>query len=438
MAFHSRKPALTAEERAARRKLILSDILSLAIILAVTALLALAASSIYNSYASHRRSLARRWDARGVKALYEKKPLVAIGALRSALALDPGNQQIEIELAESLAAAGRTEQAISYFNTLAEGRPGDGMINLQLARLSVRQGHEQQALNYYQRAIFGDWSGNGYLRRRQVRMEMIHYLNSRGLYLRARSELLISAGNAPQDDLEFLLRIAEAMEQARDPQNALHLYQQTLRQKPHSIKALEGAGRTAFALKQYRDADRYLASAADLLDNDKSEAAEATRNLLAQTRRILLLDPFPDLSPHDRALRILINRRIAEKRLADCAGKLKPTAAAARESANQPRPSLLRHPIQNLESRFKNSSTVEGAAKNPPSPQQLLANLQARWKQQPKRIALWRLERSQSLAQSQMQLVFDTERITAELCGAPSGDDALLLEMGRPAVKPDD
>lgn len=447
MAFHSGKPAPTPQERAARRKLILSDTVSLAVILVITALLAVAAHFIYQSYASHRRALALRWSRRGAEALTRQKPLAAIGALRSALALNPSDTDVEIQLAEALAAAGRTDEATSYFKTLAETRPGDGLINLHLARLAASQGDEQHALRYYQRAIFGDWQGDGYLRRRQVRLEMIRYLISHGLDLRARSELLISAGNAPRGDSRFLIEVAATMEQAHDPENALQLYQHALGIDPKSVPAMQGAGRAAFSLRQYQLADRYLTRVTNASEGAPGEAPAAARSLLTRTRAILKLDPFSDISARERAVRVLRNRKTAQARLAQCATRLQSSQAPSEKNGKavkgekapaSPPPSLLRHPLQNLESHFKGSSTAEAAAE-PPSPAEgSLASLEARWNEQPGRLTIWRLERDQNLVQSEMQLVFDTERITAHLCGAPSGDDALLLEMAGPVTSHDD
>jgi hypothetical protein len=66
-----------------------------------------------------------------------------------------------------------------------------------LARLAVKQGNEAQALFHYQSALDGTWQGNGYDRRREVRLEMARYLISRREYNPARTQLLIAAGNAP-------------------------------------------------------------------------------------------------------------------------------------------------------------------------------------------------------------------------------------------------
>ena len=67
------------------------------------------------------------------------------------------------------------------FNALLESQQGNGLINLQLARLAARQGNESQAIEDYQRAIYGNWEGDGYVRRRTVRFELINYLIGRHL-----------------------------------------------------------------------------------------------------------------------------------------------------------------------------------------------------------------------------------------------------------------
>ena len=46
-------------------------------------------------------------------------------------------------------------------------------------------------------------------------------------------------------------------------------------------------------------------------------------------------------------------------------------------------------------------------------------------------ISLANLENDPDLAQSLMQLIYDTETITQQVCGAPTGDDALLLKIAQ-------
>src|SRR5271156_3418651 len=248
MSFFALKSAFTVNDRIGRRRLLLADSLALITLFAITVLLAVLTNFLYQSYASHQVELANRWLQRGEQAMRDGKPQAAIDALSSALAYDPNQRGTEIKLAEALASAGRVQEATVYFNSLLESQQGSGLINLQLARLAARQGDQSQAIDDYQRAIYGNWEGDGYVRRREVRFELIKYLIDHQQLDRARSELLVASGNAPEDDISVQLEIARTMELAQDPADALHLYKTILRRHPSLRESLEGAGSTAFQL----------------------------------------------------------------------------------------------------------------------------------------------------------------------------------------------
>src|SRR6202451_1008036 len=272
MSFFALKSPLTASDRIERRHLIFADSLALVTLFAITALLAVLTNYLYQSYASHQVALAERWLERGEQALRDGKPQAAIDDLRSDVAYAPSDRNTEIKLAEALASAGRIQEATVYFNALLESQQGSGLINLQLARLAARQGNQDQAIEDYQRAIYGNWEGDGYVRRREVRFELINYLISHNLLDRAHSELLVAAGNAPEDDISVQLEIARKMEQAQDPSDALHIYKTVLHRHPTLQEALDGAGRTAFELGRYLEAKRYLARALESSGVDREQA----------------------------------------------------------------------------------------------------------------------------------------------------------------------
>lgn len=379
---------LTPEERLARRRLIVRDAISLFTLFLITAVIFVLTWFLFRSFNTHREELGMRWRFRGERALRAGHPKEAVDALRSALAYVP-SRDTEIELATALAAAGRTQEATVYFNTLWESAPGDGMINLQLARLAAKQGDESLAILHYQSALDGTWQGNGYDRRREIRLEMARYLLSRHELDQARTQLMIAASNAP-DDPNIKMEIAGLLEQANDLQNALAIYRAIATRKSAPLAAVEGAGRTAFALGRYRVAAEYLSRtlagplAAQLPDTQKM----ADRDMLDTSLHILSLYPAFDLAPRARAERVLAARDIARNRLADC------------------------------------------ATTSPAAPGQLAA-LVSRWEQLPPRLAVSDLEENPGLEQTILQLVYDTETLTARICGPPSGDDALLLRIAR-------
>ena len=389
MAALQLRSALTPEERLQKQKLILRDSLALLSLFAIAIVLFFITYLLFHSFSVHRQQLAQRWLNRGEAALHSGQPQVAIDALRSALAYAPDDENLQIELAEALGAAGRMQEAVAYFNTLLETRPGNGQINLQLARLAARQGDEALAIQHYQAALDGTWQGDGYVRRREVRLEVSRYLIDRKRYNDAKTQLLITAGNAPEDpNIEIV--VAGLLEQAHDPANALHFYRKALEHRPVQLAALLGASRAAYALGRYQQAKELLERTLNHpgFDKQPSDVQAQYRDMLSDADHILLLYPDPGLSFHARAERILNARRIAQDRLAACL----------------------------------NTKTAV--------PQQL-QTLDGQWKQLPAALHLLQLEQNPELEQTIMQLVYQTEQITSQQCSAPTGNDALLLKIAQ-------
>jgi Flp pilus assembly protein TadD len=434
MSFFALKSPLSATDRLERRRLIFADTLSLVTLFGITALLAVLTNYLYQSYASHQVSLAARWLQRGDEALRDNKPQAAIDALSSALAYAPNDRSTAIKLAEALASAGRIQEATVYFNALLESQQGSGVINLQLARLAARQGNESQAIEDFQRAIYGNWEGDGYVRRREVRLELINYLIAHHRLDQARSELLVASGNAPADDISVQLEIARNMEQAQDPSDAFHVYRTILHHHASLREALDGAGRTAFQLGRYLEAEHYLARALELpateADSDESAvtALQQSRDQLAEASRILALYPSSRLRPAERDARILTARKLALARLTTCVNE---KAAAPLTPSAAPAPKVSSNPLQSLASRFtRQPSKPAGNQAAAPPAVDPLQGLLDRWQKLPK-VTLAELAKDPELAETQIQLVYDTELVTQQVCGAPTGDDALLLKIAQ-------
>jgi tetratricopeptide (TPR) repeat protein len=386
------QPTLTSEERAQKRKLVVRDTVALLTLLTVTLALVTATVFLFRAFSDLRGRLAQRWLARGEAALHSGHPEEAVDELRSALAYAPAQRNIEIDLAEALAEAGRTQEATSYFTTLWEAEPGSGIINLQLARLAARQGNQGEALQRYHASIYGDWQGDGAVRRRAVRLELIEYLISVRNFDQARSELLIASGNAP-DDPAVKLRIAALMEKAGDPANASRIYKTILQHAPRDLQPLEGAARTAFALGNFVQArdyvDRALANPAEA--SESAQARQDLHDLRDRAVDTLLLYPAPALSTLAQAQRVLRDRNLAFDRLRAC-GVALPGEAAVR-----------------------------------PVPSQF-ADLMTKWQALPgsSKVTVSRLEKEAGLRQSVMQLVYDTEKVADKFCGPATGENAML------------
>lgn len=386
--------------RTSRRQLVLHDGLAFLILLAVTALLFGVTLFLFRSFSAHRAQIALDAGEDGRIALAQHRPHDAIADLRTALSYAPNQRSYELLLAQALAEDGHLEEAINYFLNLWEQQPGDGFINLQLARLE-RQRNEfqrnrgqrngaQAAIDYYHASIFGSWNGDGIVHRRDVRLELANYLIDRKQFPLAQTELLIVASNSPSDPT-LSLTVGDALLRANDPSDAMKQYQKVVLEDPHDAIAFEKAGRLAYQMADYAHAREYLERAlrqsagAPSLSTGPDGDLDA---LLWNAERLLLLDPGSATTRSERVTRILDDRAIAKRRFDACA-------------AHTTDPSFS---LETLASRWR-ASGVDAT-----------------------RVALARDDANQDLVRS---LIDDTETVTARLCGAPRGDDALLLLLAQ-------
>jgi Tfp pilus assembly protein PilF len=384
----------------AKRRLILRDSLAILSLVMVTVVLFAITLFLFRSFSARRAALARSWSDQGRQALQAHQPEEAIKDLHTALSYAPGERQYELLLAQALGEAGRTDESYNYFTSLWEAEPGNGEINLQLARLEakragldpkerLRQQDRLSAIDFYRAAINGTWTGDGATRRPQVRLELARYLIATHDLTSARLELVIAGGNAPGDSV-FYTTVADLLQQADDPTDAWTYYQKATAADPTDSSALQAAGRFAYNSGDFANAHRLLARA--LEERAKTHASSpddsADTAMMTDAERILALAPSPTQPARERVARVLAARALARKRLDACTAQF---ASALPPAA-----------LQSLITRW---TTPDGAA-----------NAAA-------------LLQDQSLQESAMQLVYDTEVETDKLCTAPTGDDALLLVL---------
>jgi Tfp pilus assembly protein PilF len=371
------------------RQLILRDSITFVSLTAITAVLFVATLFLFRSFQEHRAELAKRWSDRGIAALRTNRPDQAIMFYRTALSYAPGERSYELMLAEALAQANRIEEAYNYFIGLRDERPGDGFINLQLARLAARKHDVQGSVNFYRASIYGDWAGDGAKRRREARLELARYLIEQQQLGPAKTELLVAGGNAP-DDPELDVTLANLLEQAGASSEALDFFQKALVRQPHNQAALSEAGRLACRHGDYTTALALLERA--VREQPQSEQSAV---LLMQTRRILQLVPSETLSTQERVDRILTDRTIAKARWNTCTMQT----------------DVSQNSLQSLSTRWTDPEATTS------------------------RSVLLHDSDKQKAA---LQLIYDTEILTSQHCGAHTGDDALLLLLAQSsAVKGD-
>jgi Tfp pilus assembly protein PilF len=383
----------TDELSSARRRLILRDSVTFLGLISVTAVLFAITLFLFRSFTAHRVELAQQWSERGRTALNAGQPGQAIVALRTALSYAPDERSYELLLAQALGDAGHLDESYNYFLGLWETEPGNGFINLSLARLAVRKRDTPAAVNYYHAAIYGTWEGDGTVRRREVRLELARYLISMGDPGSARSELLIAGGNNP-NDAGVQLALADLLQQAGYPKDALNYYRKVLALEPKNETALVAAGRMEYKDGEFEEAHHLLERAARVQESDGSHEGSAPAGIAAMlenSARIVSLSPLEKLAPNERVGRILRARGLAKKRFDTCNAQLSAASGLA-------------SPLQGLSSRWM----AEDAGLS--------------------RAALLKDAVEQDAT---VKLIFDTEVQTSQICGAPTGDDALLLLLAK-------
>ena len=391
---------LTPAERIQRRRLIVQDSLALFSLTLITIAIAVLTYFFFHSFAEHRRVLETRWYERGQIAMAAGHPAEAVEDFRSALSFRSTNTDYQMSLAEALAASGRTEEAAAYFASLHDAEPGDGFLNLQLARLAVRRGESTQAIEYYQAGLNGLWRGQGTERRLQIRLELAQYFMSLGRPLEAQGQLLAAEGNS-LDNPAALFKIANLLREADDPGDALTTYQRVVSHRsavPAEVLAsLDAESQIAASMGQYKRAtqalDRYMTKLRQHPSAGTPQQNHAVEQQLEKYQRMLQLIPFDSLLPRAHDIRVLHAADIAHQRYASCLQTLQ-----SKNDPNANNPDLLALGTQ---------WTVLGS----PNLQALEGNVALQ-----DRITTW---------------IGQAEIVTAKICGPPTGDNALLLELAQ-------
>lgn len=365
--------------------------MSLLVLLLISILLFLCTHFLFRSYSLHQAAVAQNWTERGVKALAAHHPEDAVADFRRAAPYASDERKMQRLLAEALAASGHYQEATAYYRSLWEEEPGSGIINLSLARLAAHRGEVEEAIKNYHAALDGTWDGDGAKRRPVVRMELADYLMSQSRLEQARNELLIAFGNSPEDT-PLRLRIASAMERTGDYESALTQYRKILQQTNAPLAAFESAGKAAFSSGEYSLARLYLQKAVNHPDFSKEAASvqDQTREQLRDSIQILSLLPSSNLPQKQRAARILRIHQIVAERIKDC--------------------------TDNLQSQKR------------PLPESLSTALQT-WASFPNPLKAQKLLQSEDLAEKVFSSALKVEQAAASACGAPSGENALLIKI---------
>lgn len=368
------------------RSILLRDSAIFLVLLLSTAALYAVTSFLFRSFTAKRAQLAAQLATSGKNALQAGQPDQAIEDLRTALEYAPEDRSSHLLLAEALAKGRHTEEATNYFLSLREAEPANGFINLQLARLYRQKNDTSHALDAYRAAALGIWDQDGVSRRLQAQLELSDYLLQLGRAPSARVELLMAAQNAPESS-SVSIRLGDELLAAKAPAAALASYQKAVKLEPGNFEALYKAAHLAYELSDYAQA-RSLTEKALRKRPDKQQEKDLL--VLAQnSERLLQLSMGHNLPAGERLQHIRTGITIAKRRFDQCSASF-PAGA-------------LPLALQNLNTEWQQAkpSTLRAAMQN-------VAGQDAA-----------------------VQLIFDTEVQTAQLCGTPAGDDALLLHLAQ-------
>jgi tetratricopeptide (TPR) repeat protein len=269
-------------------------------------------------YHDVEKGYAQDWYVRGEDDLHSGRAEAALVDFRTALSFSHDNEQYQLRLAQVLMMPGiRKEsglEAQTYLVNLLEHQPGNAQVNLELARLAARRHAVSDALRYYHGAIYGEWSNDDPVaQRRAARLELVEFLLQSGQHDAARSELIALATDLPPNPI-LQTRVGTLLIQVRGYGDALKLFHLALLEKPNLPAALAGAGECHFQNGDYAQAERYLSRA---LDQDPQLANAAA--MLDTSRMVLINDPFNHrLSNKEKARRAEIDFDTAMVRLKAC------------------------------------------------------------------------------------------------------------------------
>ena len=365
-----------------RQTLLLLSLLVLIILFVIT-------SFAVKAYHAKERELAQQWYTAGERELKAGHAETATEDFRSALIYTRNDSLIELQLAHSLAAAGRLSEARAYLLGLWEREPGNGTVNLELARLAAQSGSVPEAVQYYHDAVYGQWDADPAQHRRSAGLELAEFLLRVGQKAQAQAELIALTADLPPDPA-LETQVAALLVKTGEYEHAVPLFRQALRLHPNYMPALEGVGEASFQMRNYRDAWRYLTRASRV----GTLSAQAQSRLDTATM-VLESDPLaPRLSGQERASRALRAFIQSMQRLRGCAA----ATGTAIENGQQ------RSDLQKV-------NALAMALK-------------------PK-VSERNLTHDPDLLLKVTDMAFEIEKITERACGEPQGQDLALLLLSR-------
>jgi tetratricopeptide (TPR) repeat protein len=239
----------------------------------------------------------------GLRLRHAGKIQEAVDAFRKAYTLERRNTEYELELVDSLIAAGQIDRPELLIHDVLEREPNDGRANLLGAHLMLAERKPDQAESYYHRAIYGDWPTDAAAHRVAVRMELVDFLAARGKRQDLLAELLVLQEEAGKDPATEE-RLARLFMVAGSPSRAADEYRAVIKQNPKSAAAYLGLGEAELQRGEY-----HLAHKAFLTASNSNPGDASIRRQVELSDTLAALDPtsrkLTSIEKYRRSLRIL-------------------------------------------------------------------------------------------------------------------------------------
>lgn len=322
---------------------------------------------------------AARLFAEGQKLLSQGKSQDAVSRLKDALAIERGNHDYQLALAQAQFAGGQYKDAEQTLDALLADESTLGPANLAMARVLLKEGRVREAISYYHRAVYGEWKEDPVGNELKVRFELIDVLARENSKEELLAELLAVEDQAP-GNVQSRVRIGQLFMEAGSPGHAADIFREVIKQDPENADAYAGLGEAEFSRGDYRAAIADFSQA--VKRNPEDKAASARINLCNQ---ILALDPT--------------------RRGLDAEERFRRSRALLRMTLDAATPCL----------GSGSADLLEGARKS----------LDAK-------VAPYRREES---AEADLDLAEKLWQARGSACAAPSSDDALALVMARTAAQ---
>ncbi len=263
---------------------------------------------------------AATWFERGEALVASGELVEGIAALRRAVSRDRLNATYVLALVRALTDPSQGEdgraEARRLLLQLREREPDRPEINFRLARLSAGSGDVEEATRYYNHAMYGLAPDNPEYDRRRIRVELATFLLDQGERDRSLGELFTLAADVP-DAAADRNELGDLFLRAGDARAALAQFTGALRDEPQNGAASAGAGRAAFALGSFPQAERYLQQA---IRQGATEPDLAP--MLDTVRRVRSINPMASgLVSSERVRRLRAGLDWAAGRLGDCAAE---------------------------------------------------------------------------------------------------------------------